>query len=80
MGMIMISCPSTGRAVSTGIETLSIDPLPTVVAKTICSACGCVHEWTKIDAWLSEVGEHDCAAGTTARALPDDASLDRAKC
>jgi hypothetical protein len=56
MGVLMIKCPSTGRAVSTGIEMSAIDQLPTVVAKAICPACGCVHEWTKADAWLAEGG------------------------
>ena len=56
MGMIMIACPSTGRAVSTGIETIEVDRLPNVIATTVCSACGRVHEWTKSDAWLAEGG------------------------
>jgi hypothetical protein len=57
MGMVMIDCPNTGRAVSTGIEMLSIEPLPTVTAQTVCSVCGRVHKWTKNDAWLAEGGE-----------------------
>jgi hypothetical protein len=58
MGILMISCPSTGRAVSTGIEMSGVDQLPTVIATTECSACGRVHEWTKDHAWLAEGGEH----------------------
>ena len=58
MGIVMIKCTSTGRAVSTGIEMSNIDPLPTVIATMNCSACGRVHEWTKHDAWLAEGGEH----------------------
>jgi hypothetical protein len=57
MGMIMVNCPSTGRAVSTGIEMSSIEQLPTVTAITVCSVCGRVHEWTKDDAWLAEGGK-----------------------
>ena len=57
MGILMINCPSTGRAVSTGIEMSGVDQLPSVIAKTECSACGRVHEWTKDDAWLAEGGE-----------------------
>jgi hypothetical protein len=56
MGILMISCPSTGRAVSTGIETDGVDQLPTVIATIQCSVCGGVHEWTKDTAWLAEVG------------------------
>jgi hypothetical protein len=56
MGVLMIECPSTGREVSTGIEVLDVEQLPTVTATTVCSACGHVHEWTKHDAWLAEGG------------------------
>ena len=55
----MIQCPSTGRAVSTGIEMIAaVDELPTVKATTVCSACGRVHEWTKDDAWLADGGQY----------------------
>jgi hypothetical protein len=57
MGIVMINCPSTGRAVSTGIEMSSIERLPIVMATTVCAVCGRVHEWTKDDAWLAEGGE-----------------------
>jgi hypothetical protein len=56
MGVLMIQCPSTGRAVSTGIETLDVDQLPAVKVRTVCPACGGTHEWTKHDAWLAEGG------------------------
>ena len=58
MGIVMIKCPSSGRAVSTGIEMSNIDQLPTVIATMSCSACGRVHEWSRDDAWLAEGGEH----------------------
>jgi len=57
MAIIMIACPSKGRAVSTGIEVPDVDQLPTVIATMACSACGGVHEWTKDQAWLSDGGE-----------------------
>jgi hypothetical protein len=57
MGIIMISCPATGRGVSTGIETIGIEDLPLVTAKMVCPACGRVHDWTKADAWLDDGGE-----------------------
>jgi hypothetical protein len=56
MGMIMIQCPSTGRDVSTGIEMLAVDQLPTVKAEIACPACGRVHAWTKNEAWLADSG------------------------
>jgi hypothetical protein len=58
MGTVMITCPSTGRDVSTGIEMYAVDQLPIVIATMMCSACGRVHEWTKNDAWLVEGGEY----------------------
>jgi hypothetical protein len=57
MGTVMIDCPDTGRAVSTGIEMLSIEPLPMVTATTVCPVCGRLHRWTKDDAWLAKDGE-----------------------
>lgn len=57
MGIIMIACPATGRAVSTGIEMSAVDQLPTVKATMSCPACGRVHEWTKDQAWLADGGE-----------------------
>ena len=56
MGIIMIACPSTGREVSTGIETLEVDLLPKVTATTVCPACGRLHKWTKSEAWLAAGG------------------------
>jgi len=58
MGIIMINCPSTGRAVSTEIEMQNVERLPTVIATMVCPACGGVHEWTKNDAWLEKGGQY----------------------
>jgi hypothetical protein len=58
MAIIMIRCPSRGRAVSTGIEVADVDQLPTVTATTVCPACGGAHEWTKDDVWLADGGEY----------------------
>jgi hypothetical protein len=56
MGVLMIHCPSTGREVFTGIEMLDVDQLPPVKVKTVCPACGRIHEWTKHDARLADCG------------------------
>jgi hypothetical protein len=44
MGVVMITCPNTGRAVPTGIETdaLSFASLPDVPTQTKCPVCGSV--------------------------------------
>jgi hypothetical protein len=56
MGVVMIRCPRTGRAVSTEIETeLSVfNRLPVVPARMCCPLCGEEHIWTASEAWLDE--------------------------
>jgi hypothetical protein len=72
MGVVMIACPATGRDVSTGIEMSGVDELPVVTATMVCPACGCVHEWTKNDARLTNGGEQyrEAALGGLAAAAP----------
>jgi hypothetical protein len=55
MSSVMITCPATGRAVSTAIET---EPsvfrrLPNVAARMRCPACGQEHVWMVGSAWLA---------------------------
>jgi hypothetical protein len=57
MGIIMINCPATGHAISTGIEVCATDQLPIVTATTVCPECFRQHQWTKNDAWLASGGE-----------------------
>jgi hypothetical protein len=57
VAIIMISCPATGHGVSTGIEVLATDQLPSVIATLVCPECGRVHEWTKDEAWLANGGD-----------------------
>ena len=58
MGIVMIRCPTTGRAISTGIETdaLSFNRTPVFIAHTWCPLCNTDHEWFAADAWISETG------------------------
>ena len=58
MATVMIRCPTTGRAVSTEIETEPSDfqRLPQVLAQLRCPQCGGLHEWSARDAWLAEPG------------------------
>ena len=55
MASIMIKCPVSGRAVSTGIETESavFRKLPKVSSRMHCPACGKNHVWSVSSAWLS---------------------------
>jgi predicted RNA-binding Zn-ribbon protein involved in translation (DUF1610 family) len=58
MPIVMIKCPSSGRAVSTGIELeeQTFIQLPNVGSGMSCPACGGHHVWRKIDAWLGDGG------------------------
>jgi predicted RNA-binding Zn-ribbon protein involved in translation (DUF1610 family) len=58
VGVILIKCPATARAVSTGIEIdrETFNVLPDVGVETKCPACGGKHVWRKGDAWLSDDG------------------------
>ena len=61
MGVMMITCPNTGRAVPTGIETdgLSFAAIPDVPIQTKCPVCGSVHVWWKREAWIAIDGGDD---------------------
>lgn len=56
MSSVMIRCPNTGEAVSTGIETEAnvFRRLPKVAARMRCPACGEEHDWTVSAAWLTK--------------------------
>jgi hypothetical protein len=56
MSTIMIKCPQTGEAVSTGIEVErdTFIALPNADAQMHCPACGGEHIWSKSKAWLAE--------------------------
>ena len=46
MTALMVRCPSTGRELSTGIDTDGIDHLPKVGTRMRCPLCGEEHFWT----------------------------------
>ncbi len=56
MSMLMIRCPQTGQAVSTGIDTDpdSFKRIPDVLAFARCPHCGLEHAWWHNEAWLAE--------------------------
>jgi len=55
MSSVMIKCPSTGRSVSTAIETEPsvLRLLPKIAARMRCPACGQEHVWMTNSAWLA---------------------------
>jgi len=56
VGVVMIKCPQTGRAIPTGIKTdrESFRCSAVFFARTYCSICKADHEWFAREAWLSE--------------------------
>jgi endogenous inhibitor of DNA gyrase (YacG/DUF329 family) len=58
MGVVMIKCPTTGRDVTTGIDTdqITFDGLPDVLSHSRCPVCGLEHAWSKREAHLAEPG------------------------
>jgi hypothetical protein len=56
MSVLMIRCPATGQAISTGIETdqNNLNKIPNVLARTRCPMCRLEHVWWKREAWLAD--------------------------
>jgi hypothetical protein len=51
---ILIYCPIKHRPVSTGLKTewVVFRSLPPVAIPLSCPACGHVHKWKPVDAWV----------------------------
>ena len=58
MGFVMIRCPATGRAISTGIaiDRRSFDATPVFYSQTFCPLCRIEHQWFAKEAWVQEPG------------------------
>ena len=56
MGTLMIRCPKTGSAISTGIQTepATFSNSPVFFARTLCPVCQTQHEWFARAAWIHE--------------------------
>lgn len=56
MGMVMVRCPQTGHAISTGIETdrESFRRSTVFFSRTLCPFCRADHVWFARDAWVDE--------------------------
>jgi hypothetical protein len=62
MGIVMISCPETERAISTGIEVEceTFYSTPVFFSHTLCPFCRVTHEWFAKDAWVCDSAPADC--------------------
>ena len=56
MGSVMIKCPETGRAISTGMvaDRESFRAMPVFFARVLCPLCRKQHEWFAQNAWVCE--------------------------
>jgi hypothetical protein len=56
MGTVMIRCPNTGHAISTGIEAdrERFVRSPVFFARSLCPICRIQHEWFAQEAWVDE--------------------------
>jgi len=56
MGMVMVKCPQTGRAIPTGIriDRESFRRRPVFYSRTYCPSCRIDHAWFAQDAWVDE--------------------------
>jgi hypothetical protein len=63
MGIVMIRCPKTRRAISTGIQAdrATFHSTPVFFSRTYCSLCRTTHEWFAKDAWVCDSYAADCA-------------------
>ena len=56
MGILMIRCPTTGHAISTGIavDRESFSATPVFYSQAFCPFCRTEHEWFAKEAWVDE--------------------------
>ena len=67
MGVVMIKCPETGRAIPTGMKAdrERFRSSPVFFARTFCSICEASHEWFAREAWVHELAEERLTATPT---------------
>ena len=56
MGSVMIKCPETGRAISTGMvaDRKTFRSMPVFFARVLCPICRKQHEWFAQNAWVCD--------------------------
>jgi hypothetical protein len=62
MGLVMIRCPGTGRAVSTGIQAQrdTFRATPVFFSHMYCALCQTTHQWFAKDAWVCNSASGVC--------------------
>src|ERR1035437_882409 len=61
MGIVMIRCPETRRAISTGmqVDRATFHSTPVFFSRTFCPLCAKQHEWFAKDAWVCDSAAAD---------------------
>jgi hypothetical protein len=56
MGTLMIKCPNTGRAISTGMmaDRSRFGSTPVFYSRTYCPICRINHDWFAAEAWVHD--------------------------
>jgi hypothetical protein len=67
MGIVLVQCPVSGCAISTGIQIdrSSFYSGPVFLSRTFCPFCRTYHEWFAKDAWVCDtepIATEDCSA------------------
>src|SRR4249919_2764340 len=62
MGIVVIHCPKTGKAISTGmhIDRAAFGSMPVFFSRTFCPSCRILHEWFAASAWVCDCGPANC--------------------
>lgn len=77
MGILMIKCPNTGRAISTGMATdrPSFDSTPVFFSRTYCPFCRVNHDWFAKEAWVCDPALEAATATATDSRMRLDAPV-----
>jgi len=59
MADILVQCPSTGAAISTGLRTewVVLSSLPRIAIPLRCPVCGQTHKWNPQQAWAGSAAD-----------------------
>jgi hypothetical protein len=62
MGTVMIRCPETRQAISTGmqIDRATFHATPVFFSRTLCPLCANEHVWFAKEAWVCDSGIANC--------------------
>jgi hypothetical protein len=71
VGAVMIRCPNTGQAISTGIKAdgRSFGSTPVFFGRTFCPICQTSHEWFAKEAWVCDGGNTYVASQRARKAV-----------